>query len=559
MHPKLKTEPAGIYARFSSELQRESSIEDQVRRCRELIAMAGGDAANAEVFPDFAVSGASLQRPGFEAMMRAVSEGRIGVIVTEDISRISRDFADAASIFKRLQFADVPLISVADGIDTSSKNAKMTFFMQSMMADAFLDTLRDKTLRGLEGRALRGFATGGMPFGYRTVPETDKLGNVIGHRIEIDEEAAAIIRRIFADYIKGGSLLRIARTLNLEGIPSPRTGTKHKRFGWGVSTIRAILYNERYAGTWRFKENQWVKVPGTNKRIPRKRAADEVITMDRPDLRIIDQATWDESQARLKAIHRKYTEGSKTERIISPKRSSYLLSGLLVCDECGAPMSILAGSSATYYRCSTNRTKGTCTNNVSLRENVLRHGVLRSLRERLQSKDGIAYVRKRIAEELRDYSRNLEADIKTHRERIERTENRIRGLVGFIADGDRSDAVISALRDLEAQAKSDRAAVERLRHEAQEPLRLPSLDEIGAMVTDLEVRLGDDLDNDRARLRRWHRDGEIRIVRTAEGIFAKGTLLPCSILLDRGPEKGKRLDYQEDSQALSNFRSGGRI
>ncbi len=82
---------------------------------------------------------------------------------------------------------------------------------------------------------------------------------------------------------------------------------------------------------------------------------------------------------------------------------------------------------------------------------------------------------------------------------------------------------------------------------------------MSGIVTDLEVRLGDDLDNDRARLRRWHRDGEIRIVRTAEGIFAKGTLLPCSILLDPGPEKRKRPDYHEDSQALSSFRSGGRM
>lgn len=165
MHPKLKTEVAGIYARFSSEMQRESSIEDQIRRAKDLIKRAGGDPERAEIFPDYAVSGASLIRPGFESMMRAVTEKRIGVIITEDISRISRDFADAAMIFKRLQFLDVPLISVADGIDTSSKNAKMQFFMQSMMADAFLDTLRDKTLRGLEGRMLKGYATGSCPTG----------------------------------------------------------------------------------------------------------------------------------------------------------------------------------------------------------------------------------------------------------------------------------------------------------------------------------------------------------------------------------------------------------
>lgn len=145
-------------------------------------------------------------------------------------------------------------------------------------------------------------------------------------------------------------------------------------------------------------------------------------------------------------------QGSKTEQIISPKRSAYLLSGLLVCDECNAPMSILAGSSATYYRCSTNRRKGTCKNDVSLRAGKLRPGILGALRARLRSKDGIAHVRQRIAEELRDYSRTMDAEIKTHRERIERTEAHVKGLVGFIADGDRSAAVVHGLRDLEGQS-----------------------------------------------------------------------------------------------------------
>lgn len=77
------------------------------------------------------------------------------------------------------------------------------------------------------------------------------------------------------------------------------------------------------------------------------------------------------------------------------------------------------------------------------------------------------------------------------------------------------------------------------------------------MVTQLDARLGDDIESDRARLRRWHRDGEIRIVRTDEGPIAKGTLLPWAILLDGGAEKGKRLGHREDGQALSNFRSGG--
>jgi DNA invertase Pin-like site-specific DNA recombinase len=76
MHPKIQAGPVGIYARFSTDLQSERSIEDQVRRCREYISLNGGDPEAATVFPDFAVSGASLDRPGFEAMMAAVNVGK---------------------------------------------------------------------------------------------------------------------------------------------------------------------------------------------------------------------------------------------------------------------------------------------------------------------------------------------------------------------------------------------------------------------------------------------------------------------------------------------------
>ncbi|MBK7197540.1 MAG: recombinase family protein [Myxococcales bacterium] len=237
-----------IYARYSSELQSEASIEDQARRAREAIKRAGGDPTRATVFADYAVSGASMARPGLESMMQAVEVGSIDVIITEDVSRLSRDMGDAAHIFKRLQFAGVPLVSLADGIDTSAKHAKLNFAVKSMLADMYLDDLRDKTLRGLEGRALAGKATGGVPFGFCTRPEVDAHGRAIGNTIAIDPAEAAIVRRIFEDYRQGGALNRIARALNVEGIPSPRAGSRHKRFGWGLSTIRAMLYNERYAG-----------------------------------------------------------------------------------------------------------------------------------------------------------------------------------------------------------------------------------------------------------------------------------------------------------------------
>ena len=553
MHPKVATGRVAIYARYSSDLQSEASIEDQARRGRDFIARAGGDPTKALVFPDFAVSGASMERPGLEALMRAVEAGRVDVILTEDISRISRDVGDAANIFKRLQFAGVPLISMSDGIDTSAKHAKLNFTVKSMLADMYLDDLRDKTLRGLEGRALAGFATGGVPFGFRTTTEADSSGRVIGHKIEIDEKEAPIIRRIFTEYRDGGALHRIARTLNREGIPSPRAGSKHKRFGWGASTIRAILYNDRYAGTWRFKERQWVKVPGTNKRRPRPRAADEVMTIERPELRIIDAELWAAVKTKLGAIHRKYTKQSD-EKIKSPRRNAYLLSGILVCDDCGFPLTIYGGRKR-FYRCSTNHTKGTCKNELRVPEEALREVALDAIRKQLQGGEQIARVRKEIAQRLRDYSQTLDSELRERRERLKRTDDRIKGLVSFIADGDRSEAVVSAMRDLEVQAKTERAGIERIQREAQEPLRLPSPDEIVRAVFSFDEMLAGDAEVGRTRLRRWLKDGVLRVLSVGKGFEVRGGCYPLAVVAEnQNPKSDQGLGTPE-----TYVRSGGRI
>ena len=98
----------------------------------------------------------------FESPHGRSRNGTIDGIVPEDLSRISRDTADSATVFKKLQFYAVPLLSVGDGIDTSAKGAKLSYTVKSLVADLDIEDLQgDKTLRGLEGRALsQGFATG---------------------------------------------------------------------------------------------------------------------------------------------------------------------------------------------------------------------------------------------------------------------------------------------------------------------------------------------------------------------------------------------------------------
>lgn len=232
-----------VYARFSSDRQNEASIEEQVARCRRFVEERGGALADDLTFADFAVSGASLDRPGFEALMRAVDGRRVDAVVTEDVSRISRDVADAAAVFKQLQYLRVPLLGVGDGIDTSSKTAKMTYTIKSLVDDMYLDGLRDKTRRALEERARAGMATGGLPFGFKSSPRPDGRKD-----IKVDNDAAAVVRQIFTAYAGGASRPTIASNLNKAGIDPPRSTRRRGPAEWRQSTIRAVLFNERYIG-----------------------------------------------------------------------------------------------------------------------------------------------------------------------------------------------------------------------------------------------------------------------------------------------------------------------
>lgn len=526
-----------VYARYSSDNQREASIDDQVRRCREFVERAGGTVDPNLVFADHAVSGASLQRPAFEKLMALVNAKRreLDAIVTEDLSRVTRDFADAAMVFKQLQYLGVPLLGVADGIDTSARSAKLSFTVKSLLADMYLDELRDKTLRGLEGRALAGYSTGGLPYGYRSQEVLDAQRRVLGHAIEIDEVQAAVVRRLFRDYLGGQSLTGLAAAFNAEQVPPPRAHTLHRRKGWVASTVRTMLHNPAYTGAWSFKRKEWRKAPGTNRRRWRLRPEGDVLALSRPHLRIIDDDLWSEVQARLKAVRALFVkeprEGGR-RRTESARSTKYLFSSILICDRCGAPMMISGGSTAKYYRCGDNHKRKTCPNALTVREDVAREALLAALRERLVSPEGVLHARKLIAEKLGELSRAATGKLREHEERLGRTEARIKGLVGFLADGDRSAYVVEALRDLEAQALTEKQAIASLHAQAEEPIPLPSPDELLERVFDLDARLAEDALRGREALRQLFHAGELRLVPQDNGVYlARAELLPLALFL----------------------------
>jgi DNA invertase Pin-like site-specific DNA recombinase len=174
-----------------------------------------------------------------------------GVLV-DDLSRLSRDLGDAwRLIYGEFASINVSVIDCTTGMASDGAGARVTFGALALANDTFLQMVRTETHRGLEGRALAGFHTGGKTYGYTSVAEPNPSNVEHPRRLPVvDEAEAALVRRVFEMYADGETFKGIARTLNDEGLPAPHDGGRgNKRcHGWGHTTIRAMLANPRYIG-----------------------------------------------------------------------------------------------------------------------------------------------------------------------------------------------------------------------------------------------------------------------------------------------------------------------
>ena len=150
---------AALYARFSSDLQRASSIEEQFRNCRKRVATEGW-AVVAE-FADAAISGSDNSRPQYKAMLAAAVRGEFDVLLLDDLSRLTRDSVEQETTIRRLEFRGIRIVSTGDGYDSKSASRKIQRGVKGLMNEIFLDDLRQKVHRGLEGQALKRFWCGG--------------------------------------------------------------------------------------------------------------------------------------------------------------------------------------------------------------------------------------------------------------------------------------------------------------------------------------------------------------------------------------------------------------
>ena len=369
------TQRACIYARYSSDLQSDASIEDQIRLCSDKASAEGWKLGNC--YTDAGISGASLMRPGIQSLLSAAMNGEFDILIAEALDRLSRDQEDIAGIFKRMEFAGVKIITLSEG-EISTLHIGLKGTMNAM----FLKDLADKTRRGLRGRVEKGKSGGGLAYGYQVVKQFDANGEAIKGDREIDEVQADIIRRIFREYgLENKSPKAIAAQLNEEGIPCPSGKS------WGQSTINGnrkrgtgILNNELYIGRLIWNRQRFIKDPATGKRVTRLNDPSEWIIQDVPEQRIVDSELWEAVKTRQKSLDR------KSSALWQTNRPQYLLSGLTKCGVCGGGYSKI---NSTQYGCSAAKNKGdsVCNNRRTIKRETLEGYVLDGLQGHLMREE----------------------------------------------------------------------------------------------------------------------------------------------------------------------------
>ena len=334
-----------LYERLSrdDELQGESNSISHQKQMLEEFARRNG-LPNPTHFTDDGVSGTRFDRPGFLAMMEEVEAGRVEAIVIKDMSRLGRDYLKVGQVMEILRQRGVRLIAINDGVDSLKGDDDFTPFRNIMNEFYARDTSRKIRSvfksKGMSGKHL----TGTVIYGY--------LWDEKREHWLVDEEAAEVVRHIFALAMEGYGPYQIATKLSEEKIEMPavhlaRYGegvNKNKTFAdiyrWSASTVVEILKKREYLGhTVNFK---------TRKHFKDKKShyvdESEWTIFENTHEAIIDQETFDNVQ-RIRGNARRYPDGFG---------EAHPLTGLMYCADCGGKMYVhrtYNGKRVPQYTC----------------------------------------------------------------------------------------------------------------------------------------------------------------------------------------------------------------
>lgn len=468
MLPMLR---AGCYARFSSDLQRETSLEDQIRGCHEYSTRQGWTWQDDHVYTDAGISGASLEgRAGLRALLIAASSTPrpFDVLLVDDSSRLSRDQYHALGILQQLTFSGIRIVFASQGIDTQNEQAEVLLGFHSIVDALYLREMASKIRRGLAGQINRGFATGGVTYGYRTVRVLDPTRDDghLGFRVEIEPVEAAYVRQVFEWYADGVSLNAVIAKLHEAGAPAPRGG--HSRGDWRIGAVRRVLVNQRYLGQLIWGRSRSERKPATRAKVQRRVSPDEWHVVQRPELRIVSDDLWRRVQRRRQHLSEQLANHRQPGRTLLRGRSGVthgrgLFTGFLRCGECGGSVSVVSqhryrGRQYRYYGCATYAKNGeaVCRNRVTARAEDAERALLAGVQAEIARPETLEYIVARLSAALQAATDARPERRLTLQQQRDAVAQKIRNLVDALEGGTTSTAVLQALRARENElAKVD--------------------------------------------------------------------------------------------------------
>ena len=468
-----------IYARYSSENQSEKSIDDQIRVCKNYIKEHDMTVEDKHIYIDEAISGSIINRPGLQALEKAAENKEFDAVAVDDLSRLSRSNHQMLTLVLKFNYYQVKIISVADGITTDDENSKLGIQVRGLINELYLDDLKKKTMRGLEGQKLRGFSAGETVYGYYTEPVGELKLNRKGqakyegmvHKINSDE--AEIIQRIYREFSNGKSLHKVATGLNEDKVPTK----KNRIGGWNTSTLSRILKNERYIGIWDWRKYKNVKDPMTGRRKKVLRPQKEQIAIFREDLIIINREIWEKAQKRWVELRGTWPV-SKKKRAYYQQKSyvhtspNHLLSGLMKCDSCDGAIVLISGKGSGYYGCY-NAKRKTCNNNLLVPRKRIEQIIISELKQKILTAENLSYVYKKVEKLATSGLNEVPGLIKKKRLQQAKLLSEIQNYLNFIKAGNLSKAVSDALNETERRNEDLKQEIGSLEFQQQNTFKAP--------------------------------------------------------------------------------------
>lgn len=402
---------AVIYARYSSDNQREESIEGQLRECMEYAKFNGIDVVNSYI--DRAYSAKTDHRPEFQRMIKDSFKGLFDLVIVWKLDRFARNRYDSAHYKTILKKNGVKVLSAKETISEGAEGILLEAMLEGY-AEYYSIELGEKVKRGLTENALKAKVNGGTrTFGYTV--DSDR-------HYQIDPPAALIVREVFQLYADGKTMKEIKDILNARNL----TNSRFKDFNF--NNVQRMLSNRKYIGEYRFGE---ISIPDA---MPA----------------IVDKELFDKVQ-KLLAKNKKAPAHHKAE-------DDYLLTTKLFCGRCGAIMNGESGTSVTkakyhYYKCVNSRKK-TCKKKPVSKEK-LENAVIRRIIQFLEDENAIEELTKRVYElqfAENTYIPKLEAQ-------IAETQKRIDNLVKAAEQGFVSESAAKRLKELEETKKKQELAL----------------------------------------------------------------------------------------------------